>query len=401
MSAGLLLLAALIAALLLVAWLAHGLRGAGRPDPEQLRRQLNIAAYQERKTQLGAAHAAGDIDEAEYQRLQQELDERLLAEAGAAPVQGDTTAPGKALRAAVLLTPLLLTGGVFWLSDGAQHFRVGAPANEPPGSIEEMVAGLAQKLEQTPDDVDGWVLLGRSYGVMERFADAAQAYGRANQLTGGRDPDLLVAEGEMLALARERDLLGRPSRLFDEALALDPGNIRALWYAALAASQGGEELRAEALFARLRARPDLPAELREILGVAGAGEGGSEPAPPAQAAAAAGPRLQVEVGLDPGLRDKLPSDATLFVFARASGGPPMPLAVQRMPVGAFPRTVILDESMAMMEGLSLSRFPRWEIVARVTASGNVRGESGDLEGLIEADAETAQPLALTIDRRLP
>ncbi|MDZ7683694.1 MAG: hypothetical protein U5O39_00270 [Gammaproteobacteria bacterium] len=76
---------------------------------------------------------------------------------------------------------------------------------------------------------------------------------------------------------------------------------------------------------------------------------------------------------------KMPPDATVFVFARAASGPPMPLAVSRMKFRDLPTDVRLDESMAMMQGVGLANFDKVEIIARITRSGSVAASEGDYE----------------------
>jgi cytochrome c-type biogenesis protein CcmH len=84
------------------------------------------------------------------------------------------------------------------------------------------------------------------------------------------------------------------------------------------------------------------------------------------------------VSLAPGLELR-PGD-TVFVFARAVGGPPMPLAVARFPATELPREVELSDAMAMAPGMTLSSFPQVSVIARVSRRGGVNAQPGDLEG---------------------
>ena len=110
--------------------------------------------------------------------------------------------------------------------------------------------------------------------------------------------------------------------------------------------------------------------------------------------------LRLALSLAPGL--SAPPDATVFVFARTPGTP-MPLAVDRFLASELPRDVVLDEGSAMIPGQGLRSVPALEVVARVTASGGVRAQAGDLEGrlgpLSTEDANTfASVKALVIDQ---
>ena len=116
-------------------------------------------------------------------------------------------------------------------------------------------------------------------------------------------------------------------------------------------------------------------------GAASATRGAAEPAPAADPVVADGaPGLTVNVILADRLAAGLDGSETLFVFARAAGGPPMPLAVARKRVSDLPLTVTLDDSMAMAPGMKLSNFDRVVVGARISASGTATAGSGDLQG---------------------
>jgi cytochrome c-type biogenesis protein CcmH len=74
-----------------------------------------------------------------------------------------------------------------------------------------------------------------------------------------------------------------------------------------------------------------------------------------------------------------PSDS-LFVYAKAVSGPPMPLAAQRARVQDLPLTLTLDDSMAVIPALKLSGFTEVTVGARISKSRQATPQSGDLEG---------------------
>jgi cytochrome c-type biogenesis protein CcmH len=114
--------------------------------------------------------------------------------------------------------------------------------------------------------------------------------------------------------------------------------------------------------------------------------------------AARGVSIPVLVELAEGL---VPApDATVFVFAREVGGPPMPLVVARLTAAELPTVVTLDDSMAMMPGRGLAAAERVELVARVTRSGGVSAAPGDLEGSAGpvTPAAAGRVVPLLIDR---
>lgn len=107
-----------------------------------------------------------------------------------------------------------------------------------------MVARLAERLKANPDDMEGWLMLARSYKAMGRLAEAAEAYAKAEKVVV-QDAGLLADYAETLAMANQSGMQGKPRQLIDQALKLDPENAHALLLAGVAAMQAGN--RAEAL----------------------------------------------------------------------------------------------------------------------------------------------------------
>lgn len=391
-------------------WQRHSQGGVARTA-------ANVAAYSSRLKELDADIAAGVLPADEAAAIQQEMDTHLLADASAS---AQTVAPRRSegQRFGVLALLLALTLPVF---AGLWYWQAGswrtaeqiatAPADGAvPSSveIEAMVAKLAARLEAKPDDAEGWAMLGRSYLVMNRHEDSAKAYGKANELSKGSNADWLVSEGEALALSRDRDLLGHPAQLFEAAITLEPGYGKALWYGSLADAQGGNFARAAARLQMLLSQ-DLPDDLKAMvtsrldeLRTLSGGAASSAPAAPQAAVASEGTRLTVQITLAPTLAKQLPANATLFVFAKAAKGPPMPLAVQRLPGATLPLTITLDDSMAMTPTMTLSQFDRYVVTARLSVAGTALPSSGDLEGSVElARSEAGKPLVISINRVVP
>lgn len=371
------------------------------------RRGANVAAYRERLAEIDRELEAGGLDAESAAQLRSEAGARLLGEtAGAEPVP---VAPRRQLVALVPAVGFvaLFAGLGYYVSDSWRELQLIETARQDPVAgqalmVQAMVEKLERRLSAQPEDVEGWAMLGRSYFVMDRYADAAQAYGKANAASQAQpNADWLVGEGEALALAKDRDLSGRPQQLFTQALALDPGQGKALWYAGLAAAQSGDYSTALDHWLRLR-QQELPDDLAQVLDQRlpelARLAGRDLPTAPAPSALA----LQVDVSLDSALADRLQPGMTLFVFAKAQEGPPMPLAVQRIDQPRLPLQVRLDDRLAMMPSLKLSQFDRWVVTARLSGAGSVQPQAGDLEGSrVVGRGEATGPLRLVIDRVLP
>ena len=296
-------------------------------------------------------------------------------------------------------------------------------ANSTPGpDMDAAVKGLADKLAKNPDDVEGWLLLGRAYKSMERFAEARDAlknaYDRAQQ-----NVDVQVDYAEALALASAgRRIEGRARDLLEATVKADPNHQRGLWLLGIAEYQQQRYAEATARWEHLRtllppesdARGSLDRQIADARQRAGLDSAtAASPAPAAPESAPAVPSataakndsaiaLTVEVSLAPALRDKAPAGASVFVFARAAAGPPMPLAVQRLTLADLPAKVVLTEEMGMLPNMKLSQFPQVVIGARISASGNAKAQSGDLQKLSAPVAVDGKaPIALVIDEVVP
>lgn len=408
-----------ILALIAALWLTRPFWQAQLPAAQR-RRAANIAAYRSRLAELETEQGAGLLSAEEAGQLKRELDQRLLGEVDAQEA-GSAESPRK-LAPALLLAVLFVVGGAVWyVQTGswrtaeqiAQGPATPATGNAQMPDINAMVAKLEARLQAEPGDLEGWAMLGRSYSVMERYAEAASAYAKANELSGGNDPALLTGEGEALAMARDRDLLGRPQQLFEAALKLAPDDGKTLWYAGLANAQAKDYAQAQARFTQLL-KQELPEEIRAAVvqrldelrqlqsGAPMTSVAASQPeAASSQGAAAPGLSLNISVELDPALAAQVPAGAVLFVFAKAAAGPPMPLAVQRLPGARLPLTVKLDDSMAMTPAMKLSQFDRWIITARLSQSGGAQAQAGDLQGSLQLGREAAgTPQTLVIRERV-
>ncbi|NKF21672.1 c-type cytochrome biogenesis protein CcmI [Solimonas marina] len=406
------LLMALLAALAGLWWTRPLWR---RASPAALRRRsANVGAYRTRLAEIDADVAAGTLDAEAAQQLRDEAAARLLDDAGAAEVEAGHSARRLPLALAGVAVLAVLSASAYWYGGSWRTFSLIELAGHDPQAAQErmvdgMIAKLQAHLDAEPDDAQGWAMLGRSYVVLQRYADGAKAYGRANALTIDQPhADWLVAAGAALGMADgNRDLSkGRP--LFEQALKLEPGNAEALWYGGLAALQDGDFKTTYAHWLKLRDDRSLPDDVRAILDqhlpelATKAGETLPAAADASPQAPASGVHLTVEVSLADALKDKLKPGMTLLVFAKAASGPPMPLAVQKISSPKLPLTVTLDDSLAMMPAMKLSAFPNWVVTARLTSSGGAQALSGDLEGSHPvARADAATPLQIVIDRQLP
>jgi cytochrome c-type biogenesis protein CcmH len=290
------------------------------------------------------------------------------------------------------------------------HAPAASPA-QPKPDILAMVAKLEQHMRDHPDDMQGWLMLGRSYVALNRSDDAVTAYDHAHRL--GKNADAALGLGEALSMRAGGDITPEAAQLFEEALTLSPDNPKALLYGGFAAAIRGDRTLARS---RWQALKDLhpPPQIVQMLDARIAELGPSGAAGDAQAAPAgtssspagtntsavgsAPAEVAVNIQLAPALKSRLKSEASLFVFAREPDGRGPPLAAKRLTSAAIGTQVHLTAADSMIPGRVLLAGKRVSVTARISFSGQPIPAAGDLYGEVSTDVGHGGALDLLIDR---
>ncbi|MBH3427713.1 c-type cytochrome biogenesis protein CcmI [Pseudomonas alkylphenolica] len=394
LAAGLLLLVALSFLLIPV------LRGR-RAQLEEDRTALNVALYQERVAELTAQQAAGVLDADQLAKGRDEAARELLDDTeNAEPQRLGRLGKPLPLLAAVLV-PLMGLG--LYLHFGAsEQVELTREFAEAPHSMQDMTARLERAVEAQPDSAEGLYFLGRAYMAQERPADAAKVFERAAKLAE-RQPELLGQWAQALYFANGKQWTEQLQALTDEALKADPNEVTSLGLLGIAAFESEHYQQAVDYWNRLlvqlpegdASRSALQGGIERAQEKLKAGEGKVASAPTEAPATAAGPRMKVRVELAAALKDQVKPDDTVFIFARASSGPPMPLAAKRVTVAQLPIEVELSDSDAMMPSMKLSSFPEVQLVARVSRAGKpTQGEWIGRSSPLASSTTAAQHLTI-------
>ena len=356
-----------------------------------IRKQLNIRIHKERLQELETDLQNGVLSQDQFEQARAELQRDLLRD-----TEGDDDAPAAthsprllgAIVAAVAIPALAIALYLTLGDPQSMHRSPQTLAQQQMAgmhSIEQMVQQLRDKLQREPDNIEGWLLLARSYMTQKHYSEAVAAYARAYELKPN-DAQLMADYAEAMALANDSRLEGQPTDLAARALKLEPDNPKALWLSGMAAMQRGEREVAVAHLQRLQKLLPPGSEGAQLVrsfleqAIGNTAPQPSSPAPSSAVATTGSTKLEVKVALDPALAARAAPQDTVFIYAQASQGPRMPLAIVRQQVQALPATVILDDSMAMTPAMKLSKFDKVVIGARVSKSGIATPQSGDLEG---------------------
>jgi len=413
---------AIAAALLLLAmWMVAGTLWR---KPAQARKapsagQSNLAVLKAQLQQIDLDLAQGSLDATQHQAARAEIERRVLEEESVATAPVRDGSPRATLLLLLVAVPVLALGlyGLIGNPAALSPQPVAAQGEPSPQEVGAMVAKLAARMESQPPgnvaDTEGWVMLGRSYAVMQRYPEASRAFARALQLMPG-DAQILVDQADVLAMQQGGNLQGEPMRLIEQALQNNPSNLKGLALAGTAAFERKDYAAAIGYWTRARAGAppegeftrSLDQSIAEARALAGA-SGVLPAAPVAAAASAATPKapgaasISGRVSLSPALAARVGPGDTLFVFARAAEGPRMPLAILKRTGAELPLSFTLDDGMAMAPELKLSGFTNVVVGARLSKSGNAMPQSGDLEGMSAPLAGRSSGIEIVIDTVRP
>ena len=322
------------------------------------------------------------------------------------PAVGGPRSPSQAISVAVTAAVVIIAIGTVYPFASNWHWRDAeraAAANSASGN--DMLDRLERHLRSAPEDIEGWLTLGRFHGSRQELYLAADAYDHALHLSNGSNVEALLGFGESLALADQTALNGRAGEMLERAVSLDARNPRALWWSGAAAYQRNALALARSRWQQLLAGnppPDIAqiltvkiSEIDQRLGAA-TGTAASTPAPAPVAAA----RVRLRIELADSMKIGTLSGA-LFVLARHAGEQGPPLAVKRLPLGGWPLEVELSEQDSMIPSRVLTAGDDVEIVARISRTGIAAPASGDRYGEVRYHVGRDALVTLRIDKMVP
>ena len=376
-----------------------------KPVTQASQAKANAKVYRDQILDLDREHDSGHISDQEWQQSRDELSLRLLEDTSAVDDPAAKTEKPAIWTAVVLAValPLGSMGMYMWVGqpEALNPLALKTPDQVDPKDLTKMAQTLAEKLQDKPDNLQGWVMLGRTYRTLENFDAALRAYDSALKLSD--DDDLKLERIEVIAMQRQGQFEGEPWNVIREVLQRDPQHFGALLTAGSASYAEGKFADALKYWEQARKpldanNPDLQglesaiATVRERLGM-----------PPAKATPAATSGLNVtgQVNLSASLKSKASPNDVVFIYATPANGDRMPLAIFKTTVSQLPFNFTLDDSTAMAPDRKLSAAGEVMVKVRVTKSGNAMPQSGDLSGSLGPVKVGAKGLKLEIKDQIP
>lgn len=274
--------------------------------------EFHMAIYRDQLDELENDRARGLVGKDQSEAARLEIQRRMLAAAkrdGGDTADTDATeqvaTPGSAVRRWLVMAsvgaavPALAVALYLALGSpgtpgqpfsGVAQQGGGASGQDMAGqTVEAAIANLAQRLEQNPNDLQGWLLLGRSLISLNRYAEAAQAFATAVRLSNG-DPDIIGSMAEALVFAAEGIVTADALTAFETVLGVNPDDPAAQYYIGISLTQQGRPGEALDMWRKLAAetpadalwRGDLVTWMRRAAKETGI-ELGSIPSAPASA----------------------------------------------------------------------------------------------------------------------
>ncbi len=326
---------------------------------------------------------------------------------------------------AALALMFLLPAAGLWLYTGvgtpqaidlpvATATHPGAANAAGDADIDTMINGLRDKLTESPEDLDGWLLLARTLKTTQRYSEALDALLVARRIAPD-NPAVMVELAEARIFASNDGQIDADSiAMLQRAVELDPAQQKGLWLLGIAAAQAGNLEGAvsqwETLLAQLEPGSPVAQSVQTQINEANTqlGRPTAEAVIPMAAAAPAQPVAQETVPPEPAAdgswrgtpvriaageaaRNKIPTGAVLFVVIRSPGpavGPP--LGVRRVIDPILPLDITISDQDSMLAERKISLESEVRLQARISLSGTPAAASGDWQS-----AAVTVPLSAT------
>ncbi len=381
-----------------------------KDQAEEDRTALNIALYEEHIAELEAQHASGALSAEQLLEGRMEADRELLDDTDVGRPKQSANLGSTLPLIAALLVPIVGLGLYFhW--GASDKVALTISLKEQPKTAEEMISRLEETVRLQPQSVDAWYFLARTYMGEQRPKEAANAYERTVDLVG-RQPDLLGQWAQALYFANGSQWNADLQDLVDEALRQDPNEATSLGLVGIAAFESQRYQDAMDAWGQLLKGidPQDPSYEAIQMGIERArtaqGDHPQAVVEPAQAETpAAEPansddyQVFVDVSISAELAQQVSATDTVYVFARAANGSPMPLAAKRLTVADLPARIVLNDADSLLPQLKLSSVDQLKLQASISNTDNAMDAQWSSLPISVDATDTQAKHALVVDQK--
>ncbi|MCK5726046.1 MAG: c-type cytochrome biogenesis protein CcmI [Thiotrichaceae bacterium] len=371
------------------------------------RREQNIAITKHQIAELKADFNAGHIDATTFETAKQEQEDALHRDLEDEDEAISSTSIKDSRLGIAVIALFIPVFSVFMYMQYGKPTAIFQSAIDPrsptqqqqTSSLESVVGTLEKKLDKDPS-AKGYMMLGRSYAIIKQPKKAVGAY-RKGLKVDANHAEIKFSLADVLATMTNNTLTGEPEKLILEGLKVKPKSIKGLWLAGMAARQRNDKVAAIGYWKKVSSLlPKDSKDYKELAGLIAETEGkplavATEVKP--QPTSGGGVTLTVAVNIAPEIQAKLSPEQVVFIYAKATSGPPMPLAAVRKQVKDLPITVQLTDAMAMMPQFKLSSFKEYHIGARISMSGTPTKQPGDIVASSVLASQTETNITLSLD----
>lgn len=384
-----------------------------RTEEAGVRKQTNLELFNERLATLEKELSEELLDQAEFDALKKELEISLLQDIKQA---GDDSLinqikPKTILWPSIMSVCLIVISGYLYQHLGAfQNIGNIQPANPHAGMdaaqiMAQRVQMMETQIQAEPENSQAWFSLGHAYVSVNQFDKAIAAFDKVMELVG-KHAELLGPKATAMYYKAGQQMTPQIQALIEESLAMDPQDPSTLLLVGMDAFFTADYKKAITSWQTIldSDRTDVDrAALMEAIETANlrmqaetTGMPNDDTHKPAKVTSKS---VSIAISISPELAAKASPEDTIFVFARATEGPKVPLAATKVSAKSLPVTVTLDDSTGMGGDVKLSQAANVEVIAVLSKHGNIKPQAGDIQGKISKVA-VGESASLILDTQV-
>lgn len=244
-------------------------------NPANLRRQINKLIIKDQLQELETEKNQHLIVADEYYKSKEEIEERAIEDIRDDVFsQLDFKKSSIAINVLVVSTVLVTASTFMYLYFGTpsainENFISNAETNSEKHNEQmgALLVSLEKKLESNPNNLEGWLLLAKSYKSINKMDLAVSAYAKARNLY----PQIFNSDSQLLAdyadavASVNGTFTGEADKLIDLALQANEQNIMALWLAGSSKMNVGQYRGAMEYWLRIRSLLPIESEERKVI----------------------------------------------------------------------------------------------------------------------------------------